>query len=142
MIHPSASLLGTLLMGMAAFAATNIDDLLILTFFFGHHAGRSGRWRIVAGQCLAIGAIVLLSLTGRIAIHFLSPRRIGLLGILPILIGVRHSFASRWGTRHSVPKQADLHRPSGRRDLCQRRRSSIRGLPALVSPIAAKASCS
>lgn len=102
-----ASLLGALLMGVASFAATNVDDLLILTFFFGHHSSQSGRWRIVIGQCLALGAIVLLSLAGGTATHFLSPRHVGLLGFLPILIGVRHYLiAGRRAPETSVPAQA------------------------------------
>jgi cadmium resistance protein CadD (predicted permease) len=86
------TLLGVVLTGAAGFAATNVDDLLILTFFFSTHSSRSGRWRIVTGQGLAVGAIVLLSLAGGIATHFLSPHRVGLLGILPILVGLRHFY--------------------------------------------------
>ena len=92
MTQPPASLPGVLLMGAVGFAATNIDDLLLLTYFFGRHSGRKARTRIVAGQCLALGTIIGLSFIGTLATRFFSEERIGLLGILPIVIGVRHFF--------------------------------------------------
>lgn len=79
--------------GAAAFVATNIDDIFVLTLFFGQ-VGRRGlrRWHVVAGQYLGIAALVALSLVGYFA-RFVVPRAwIGLLGLLPILIGVKKLF--------------------------------------------------
>ena len=71
------------------FAATSIDDLILLTFFFAQ--GISPR-KIVAGQYAGFGAIIVATL---IAINFALPLPAGwmrLLGLLPVLIGVKHLF--------------------------------------------------
>jgi cadmium resistance protein CadD (predicted permease) len=46
---------------VTTFAATNLDDLFLLTVFF---ARRVPTRRIVAGQCLGFAAIVIVSLAG------------------------------------------------------------------------------
>jgi len=69
------------------FAATNLDDLFLLTVFF---ARRVAARRIVAGQYLGFAAIVLVSLAGVWAAGAAVPHGwIRLLGILPLAIGVK-----------------------------------------------------
>lgn len=47
------------------FVVTNLDDLVVLSLFFGRAAPTPGRWRqVVAGQYLGIAAIVTLALVG------------------------------------------------------------------------------
>lgn len=69
------------------FVITNIDDLLILSVYFSASTYR-GR-NIVAGQFTGIIAIILISLIGVVLGNFLSDRWISLLGILPIIVGVK-----------------------------------------------------
>jgi cadmium resistance protein CadD (predicted permease) len=87
--------------GAVVFAATNADGFLLLTFFFGHRA--AGRWRVVVGQFAGFSAIVLLSIFGRLATSFLSPARIGLLGFVPIGLGLYQLWTAR----------AKVRRPAG-----------------------------
>ncbi|BFM40432.1 cadmium resistance transporter [Synechocystis sp. LKSZ1] len=73
--------------GISAFCATNLDDILILLLFFTQVNAGLRRRQIVAGQYLGFTALVLASLPGFIG-RMLFPRPwIGLLGLVPILLG-------------------------------------------------------
>lgn len=47
---------------IVAFAATNIDDIFVLTLFFAQKNLK--RWHIVVGQYLGIGGLISISLVG------------------------------------------------------------------------------
>lgn len=82
---------------IAAFAATNIDDILILALFFSQVGAALRRWHIVAGQLVGFTGLVAISLLG-FAFSFLIPRPyIGLLGLLPIFLGLRAWFGREDG---------------------------------------------
>lgn len=71
-----------------SFAATNIDDIFVLMLFFGQKDKSSKVWHVVAGQYLGFAALVTISLVGYFA-RYVAPREsIGLLGLLPVAIGV------------------------------------------------------
>jgi cadmium resistance transport/sequestration family protein len=72
------------------FAATNIDDIFVLVLFYSQTNKTFHRWHVVAGQYLGFTALILISLLGFLG-GLIAPREwIGLLGLLPIIIGVRH----------------------------------------------------
>lgn len=74
--------------GFTAFTATNLDDIVILLLFFSQVNAVFRRRHIVAGQYLGFGALVLASLPGFFG-SMLFPRSwIGLLGLVPIAIGM------------------------------------------------------
>ena len=70
-----------------AFVSTNIDDLFILTLFFGGKEFKASE--IVAGQLLGISALIALSLVGSLAGLFIDLAYIGLLGLVPIYLGAK-----------------------------------------------------
>ncbi|GIJ27687.1 cadmium transporter [Micromonospora qiuiae] len=84
-------LIGTAAAAAVVFAATDIDDIVILTLFFitARTAGRPRAWQIVAGQYLGIGALVLLSAVVAAGLLVVPDEWTGLLGLLPIALGVR-----------------------------------------------------
>jgi|SRR5947209_9775231 len=75
--------------GTITFAATNIDDIFILMLLFSQVNKGFRRWHIVAGQYLGFTALVLISLLGYVGGLIIPRAWIGLLGIVPILLGVR-----------------------------------------------------
>ena len=77
----------TLLTSVLAFVSTNIDDIFILMLFFGAKKIKSSR--IIAGQYLGIGALVVLSLLGSFVGNFIDQRYIGILGLFPIFLAIR-----------------------------------------------------
>jgi len=102
------SMLVAVTASVTTFAATSIDDLILLTLFFAH---RIPARRIVAGQYLGFGAIITVTL---IAIYFalsFPHKWIRVLGLLPVGIGIKqliqaskgNSMEQTWsdlGTRH------------------------------------------
>jgi cadmium resistance transport/sequestration family protein len=70
-----------------AFASTNIDDLLILTLFFGDK--RYKPVDICLGQYLGIIILIGTSVTGSLIGNFIESKYIGLLGLFPIYLGIR-----------------------------------------------------
>lgn len=96
-------LLKAIITGVASFAATNIDDIFVLTLFFGQVGRRLRRWHVIVGQYLGFAALVAISLIGYFAQLVVSPAWIGLLGLLPMAIGVR-SFLRRDEGEEEKPK--------------------------------------
>src|SRR5262247_3174449 len=92
------SFLKSLVIGIVSFVGTNIDDIFVLTLFFSQ--ARVDRWRVIAGQYLGFLALVAISLIGYFARLIIPPAWIGLLGLVPIALGVR-AFIKRdeFGTR-------------------------------------------
>jgi cadmium resistance protein CadD (predicted permease) len=76
-----------LALAITLFASTNIDDLVVLIGFF---ADRRFRTRdIVAGQFAGVAALFLASASGSLLSLVIPRAYLGLLGILPIVIGIR-----------------------------------------------------
>lgn len=74
--------------GLAAFSATNIDDIVILTLFFSQVNASFRRRHIVLGQYLGFAALVVASLPGFFGSLFVPQAWIGMLGIVPIAFGI------------------------------------------------------
>ncbi|SOE56829.1 Cadmium resistance protein CadD, predicted permease [Burkholderia sp. OK233] len=79
------------LLAVAAYAATNIDNLFVLLAFLAETGGQ--RRRVIAGQfagslILIAGSILLAALLTR-----LPPGYVGLLGLLPIGVGLSKAWA-------------------------------------------------
>lgn len=84
-------LLGTAAGAAVVFAATDVDDIVILTLLFvaARTTGRPRPWQIVAGQYLGIGALALASAVVAAGLLVVPDPWTGLLGLLPIALGVR-----------------------------------------------------
>ena len=72
---------------MAAFAATNLDDLFLLVAWFA--AGRARARDIVLGQFLGIGALFAASSAAAVLALAVPAAHLAWLGLVPILLGVR-----------------------------------------------------
>ncbi len=73
-----------------AFAATNIDDIFVLMLFFAQ-VGKKGLrpWHIIVGQYLGFSVLVAASVIGFLTSLIVPRAWIGLLGLVPIAIGVK-----------------------------------------------------
>jgi cadmium resistance transport/sequestration family protein len=83
------SIFSAVITGIVTFAATNVDDLFILMFFFSQTDASFRRRHIVTGQYLGFAALVAISLLGFFGSFILPTAWIGLLGFLPIAMGVK-----------------------------------------------------
>jgi cadmium resistance protein CadD (predicted permease) len=76
--------------GTIAFIATNIDDLVILMLFFAQANSSFRRQHIVVGQYVGFVALLLASLPGFFGGAIIFKPWIGLLGFVPIALGIRN----------------------------------------------------
>ncbi len=74
--------------GFTAFIATNLDDIFILMLFFSQVNAIFRCRHIVLGQYLGFGTLVLASLPGFFGSLIVPQAWVGMLGILPIAIGI------------------------------------------------------
>ncbi|WP_428964655.1 cadmium resistance transporter [Micromonospora fluostatini] len=110
-----ADLLGTAGGAAVLFAATNIDDIVILTVLFvaARSTGRPRPWQIVAGQYLGIGVLTLAAVIVAAGLLVVPEPWTGLLGLLPTWPAERPTGAAGGSgppDRHGPAGQA---RPTG-----------------------------
>jgi cadmium resistance transport/sequestration family protein len=75
------------IVAITMFVATNIDDIFILVAFFANSRIRASH--VVVGQYIGIGVLVIVSIIAALIALVIPPAYIGLLGLLPIAIGIR-----------------------------------------------------
>lgn len=91
----SSAPLSTIVIGVALFASTNIDDIFLLSAFFAdqHLATRS----VVLGQFLGIGALTAASAAAAMASLVIPDGWTALLGLVPLVLGVQKLWQLRPG---------------------------------------------
>jgi cadmium resistance protein CadD (predicted permease) len=72
--------------GVSAFIATNIDDIFVLMLFFS--SSKFQKVQVILGQYLGIGLLIVISALGSLLALFIPQQIIGLLGLVPISIGI------------------------------------------------------
>jgi cadmium resistance transport/sequestration family protein len=75
--------------GVSSFVATNIDDIVILMLFFAQVSATFRPRHIVVGQYLGFTALIIASLPGFFGGLIVPKSIIGLLGFVPIAIGIK-----------------------------------------------------
>ncbi|WP_285728086.1 cadmium resistance transporter [Psychromicrobium xiongbiense] len=95
------TLIGTVLTAVGAFAATNLDDLLVLSVLFvsARSLPSPGLWRIWVGQYLGIGILTVAALLGAEALTVVAMPWVGLLGLVPLCLGA-YGLIRLIGARH------------------------------------------
>ena len=76
-----------LIASILTFVSTNIDDIFLLTLFFGNK--KFNEKEIIAGQFLGIITLIAISLAGSLIGLFINKSYIGLLGFIPIYLGIK-----------------------------------------------------
>lgn len=80
-------------LAVVSFASSNIDDIFILLSFFANRRYRT--LQIIIGQYLGITALVLVSIMISMISLIFTPAYVGLLGLLPVLIGLKKLYDLR-----------------------------------------------
>jgi cadmium resistance protein CadD (predicted permease) len=81
------------LVAIAAYAATDIDDLFLLIMFFSSRIYPARQ--VIVGQHLGICVLVAVSIIGSLIALVVPTYIIGLLGIVPIAIGIKNLIETR-----------------------------------------------
>jgi cadmium resistance transport/sequestration family protein len=77
-----------LFIAIISFVATNLDDLFVLMLFFAHPDYKNTQ--IIIGQYIGISSLILISTLGYFFKFVIPSAWIGLLGIFPIIIGLKN----------------------------------------------------
>ncbi|CAB0645034.1 hypothetical protein CIP107571_01040 [Corynebacterium diphtheriae] len=132
-------ILASVLQAIGLFAATNIDDIIVLSLFFARGAGQHGTTaRILAGQYLGfagiLGAAVLVTIG---AGAFLPSTAIPYFGLIPLGLGLWAAWQTWRGDDDDDDDEAKVAGKkvgvggSRRRHLCQRWRQHRRLHPCI-----------
>jgi cadmium resistance transport/sequestration family protein len=103
--------------GITAFVATNIDDIIILLLFFAQVDANFRRRHIVIGQYLGFALLILASLPGFFGGLVVPREWIGLLGLLPIAIGLKQLVNRQEDTAQVQTVTSDFEPSSARKPI-------------------------
>ena len=78
----------TVVTAVMAYISTNIDDIFVLVFLLCQVRG-TAKGRSIAGHFLGVGMITLVSMLGALGLQKLPLKYVGLLGLVPIGLGIR-----------------------------------------------------
>lgn len=95
----------TLATAVLMFAATNIDDAVVLAVLNAESraTGAPKQWQIWAGQYVGIGLMVVVALLAALGFSFLPLRWVGLLGVIPLTRGTAMLITNLRARRHDAP---------------------------------------
>lgn len=96
--------------GVAAFAATDIDDLFVLMLFFSYPTYKAPQ--VIIGQYLGIGVLVSVGIVGSLIALVVPATIVGLMGLLPITIGIKKLIDLRKHEGNEMPKNLQSNRSS------------------------------
>jgi cadmium resistance protein CadD (predicted permease) len=77
---------------VTSFVATNLDDMILLMLFFSQVNRDFRSPQIIVGQYLGFTLILILSSIGLLFGFFVSRQWLGLLGFVPLIIGLKQLF--------------------------------------------------
>ncbi|MCW6003587.1 cadmium resistance transporter [Micromonospora sp. CPCC 205371] len=88
--------MGTIGAAVGVFAGTNVDDLIILTVLFlsARASGKPRPWQIWTGQYAGVGVLVAVSAVAALGLAIVPDRWVGLLGLVPFVLGVKGVIAA------------------------------------------------
>lgn len=84
-------MLSTIAAAAGLFVATNLDDIVVLAVLFAVAARGTSRlrgWQIVAGQYLGLVTLITVSFLAALGLTIVPDEWVGLLGLIPLAIGV------------------------------------------------------
>lgn len=103
------NIIGTVISGVTAFVATNLDDLFLLMLYFSRaNNDPQQEGSIILGQYIGFSILVFISVLGYLGSLLIPRYYVGLLGIMPILLGVRELLSLRQvNEQHEQQVEAD-----------------------------------
>lgn len=103
-------MLETLILSVISFVSTNIDDMIINTFFFSFAKGKREIRNIVLGKYLGTGILILISIAGSLGLKMIPLDYVKYLGFVPIFLGVRELIGGGSDDSEDDPCMVDSNR--------------------------------
>jgi len=85
----------TVVTAILSFISTNLDDIFVLMFLFAQADNKEHRRAVVIGQGIGLTVLFAVSGLGALGLARIPPRYLGLLGIVPIALGIGAWFSQR-----------------------------------------------
>ena len=98
----------TIITAFVSFVSTNIDDIFILMLFFMQIDKVIKRTHIVIGQYLGIGVLTIISIMGALGLSAIPQEYVGLLGLVPIYLGIKEYSNYKKGSNNENIDQQEL----------------------------------
>ncbi|WP_326514580.1 cadmium resistance transporter [Clostridium intestinale] len=98
-------MISTIITALVSFFSTNIDDIFILMMFFSQVNKDMKVKHIVIGQYLGIGALTAISIAGALGISIIPQEYVGLLGLVPIYLGIKEYIEYKKEIKNNVEEE-------------------------------------
>ena len=98
----------TIILTVISFVATNIDDLVIDTFFFTEIKNKKDIKIVVLGNYLGLGFLVLVSIIASFGLNFIPFAYIRYLGFIPLYLGIKEIIHNKDDEEVKVKQSSNL----------------------------------
>lgn len=98
----------TIILTGISFVATNIDDLVIDTFFFTEIKNKKDIKIVVLGKYLGLGFLVLVSIIASFGLNFIPFAYIRYLGFIPLYLGIKEIIHNKDDEEVKVKQSSNL----------------------------------
>ena len=98
----------TIILTVILFVATNIDDLVIDTFFFTEIKNKKDIKIVVLGKYLDLGFLVLVSIIASFGLNFIPFAYIRYLGFIPLYLGIKEIIHNKDDEEVKVKQSSNL----------------------------------
>lgn len=95
-------MISTVITAFVSFVSTNIDDIFILMLFFSQANSIMRKRHIIIGQYLGIGILTAISIIGALGVSLIPQEYVGLLGLVPIYLGIKAYVDNKKENKHKV----------------------------------------
>ena len=82
------------LSSLFSFLSTNLDDLFVLMFLFMQARGKRDVISVLFGRYFGTAIIISVAIAGAYGLHIIPEKYIGLLGFVPITLGIKEFICS------------------------------------------------
>ena len=90
-------MVASLFTSIIAYISTNIDDIFVMMILLAQ-AAKGAKGQIVAGHFLGVGILTVISMLGAFGLQNLPLRYVGILGLVPIGLGIKAWLDYKKGT--------------------------------------------
>lgn len=101
-------MINTVITAFVSFVSTNIDDIFILMLFWSQKNTVTKIRYVVIGQYLGVGTLVTISIFGGLGLSAISPKYVGLLGLIPIFLGIKTFIDDKKDIKENINKNESI----------------------------------